>query len=176
MGFIYILEFGGQHTDLIGNRLRDMGFGVRYAESDAIVSGLQDAAGIIISGGPKSVNNGYPHDPELFSAGVPVLGICYGMQLLGKHLGAGIHRRTREYGETRMSIRDNSDLFHGLGSDDIVWMNHGDSITHDGDFSILAVTKKDVPGAIKSGSRYGVQFHPEVTHTENGRTMLRNFA
>src|SRR3989344_1751585 len=176
MGYFYILEFGGQHTDLIGNRLCDMGFGVRYVASDARVSGLQDASGIIISGGPKSVSNGYLHDPGLFSAGVPVLGICYGMQLLGNHLGADIHRRTMEYGETRLSIRNHDDLFSGLGSDEIVWMNHGDSITHGGDFAVLAVTKKGVPGAIKSGSRYGVQFHPEVTHTENGKAILRNFA
>ncbi|MBI2173308.1 MAG: gamma-glutamyl-gamma-aminobutyrate hydrolase family protein [Candidatus Aenigmarchaeota archaeon] len=172
----YILEFGGQHTDLIGNRLRDMGFDVRYAESDARIPELRDASGIIISGGPKSVSNGYPHDPALFSSRVPVLGICYGMQLLGKHLGAGIHRRTREYGETRMSILDDSDLFHGLGSDGIVWMNHGDSVTHDGDFTTLAMTEKGVPAAMRSGNLYGVQFHPEVTHTENGREILRNFA
>ncbi len=176
MGYFYVLEFGGQHTDLIGNRLRDMGFDVRYAKSDAKVSELRDAAGIIISGGPKSVNNGYPHDPALFSSDVPILGICYGMQLISRHLGANIHRRTREYGETHLSILDDSDLFYGLGGDVVVWMNHGDSVESAGNFVVTAYTEKGVPAAMRSGNLYGVQFHPEVTHTENGKTILRNFA
>src|SRR3989344_3843879 len=164
MGCFYVLEFGGQHTDLIGNRMREMGFDVRYARSDARVSELHDASGIIISGGPKSVGNGYPHDPEIFSADVPVLGICYGMQLISRHLGANIHRRTKEYGDTHVSILDDSDLFYGLGGDGIVWMNHGDSVESIGNFVVTAYTEKGVSAAIRSGNLYGVQFHPEVTH------------
>ncbi|MDI6722892.1 MAG: gamma-glutamyl-gamma-aminobutyrate hydrolase family protein, partial [Candidatus Aenigmarchaeota archaeon] len=177
MGHIYTLEFGGQHTDLIGNRLEEMGFSIRYAPSDVKISGL-DASGIIISGGPKSVNDAdkYPHDPNLFKMQMPILGICYGMQLLGKNLGAEIHKKTREYGETRLRIHSNGAIFHGLGDEEIVWMNHGDSITTNSNFAVLAYTEKGVPAAIKSGNRYGVQFHPEVTHTENGKIILRNFA
>ena len=178
MAYFYILEFGGQHTDLIGNRLEEIGFDVKYASSDKKVSEMQDAAGIILSGGPKSANDGFPYDEKLFDASIPVLGICYGMQLLGKNLGANIHRKTREYGETKISIINPDTLFDDLKKEEIVWMNHGDSITEKEDFEILAYTEKGVPAAIKSrqGPYYGVQFHPEVTHTEKGNIVLRNFA
>src|SRR3989344_6275101 len=160
MAYFYILEFGGQHTDLIGNRLEEIGFDVKYASSDKKVSEMQDAAGIILSGGPKSANDGFPYDEKLFDASIPVLGICYGMQLLGKNLGANIHRKTREYGETKISIINPDTLFDDLKKEEIVWMNHGDSITEKKYFKTLASTEKGVPAAIKSGNAYGVQFHP----------------
>ncbi len=180
MGYIYVLEFGGQHTDLICNRLEEMGFDVAYADSDTKISDMRDAAGIILSGGPKSVTDpdSFRYDPEIFSSGINVLGICYGMQLLGKHLGSYIHRKTREYGETLLRIIEEDQLFYGLPKEEIVWMNHGDSITPDGNFTVLGYTEKGVPAAIRSsdGKYRGVQFHPEVTHTEHGTKVLRNFA
>jgi len=122
---LYVLEFGGQHTDLIGNRMEEMGFPVKYAPSDVKISDLDDADGIILSGGPKSIqdNDAYAFDPTIFHSRTPLLGICYGMQLLGRHLGADIHRRTREYGETLFYPREFDELLTGLSPKEIVWMN-----------------------------------------------------
>ncbi|HLC67978.1 MAG TPA: gamma-glutamyl-gamma-aminobutyrate hydrolase family protein [archaeon] len=176
---IYVLEFGGQHTDLIGNRLEEMGFSVKYAPSSTRVSDMTDAEGIILSGGPKSVNDPdrYLHDPEIFRGETPVLGICYGQQLLSVEHGARLHRETREYGET-IFYPVNHPLFRGLSREEIVWMNHGDSVVPNGNLKVLGYTDKGVTAAVESrrGPYYGVQFHPEVTHTENGARILRNFA
>src|SRR3989338_3011567 len=177
---IYVLEFGGQHTDLIGNRMEEMGFPVKYAPSDVKISDLDDADGIILSGGPKSIqdNDAYAFDPTIFHSRTPLLGICYGMQLLGRHLGADIHRRTREYGETLFYPREFDELLTGLSPKEIVWMNHGDSINEWGIFTVTGYTQKNVPASIASIQypHFGVQFHPEVTHTEHGKIILRNFA
>ncbi len=185
MGYIYVLEFGGQHADLIINRLNEIGFrgSIRYEKSDVRLDSLEDPAGIILSGGPKNISQGDApkYDPRMFDPSynkIPVLGICYGQQLMARDHGASMHRRTREYGEAVMSLNGHQDpLLEGFTPTEIVWMNHGDSVG-EGDFQILAYTGKGVPAVIRSniGPYRGVQFHPEVTHTEKGALLLRNFA
>ena len=178
---IGVLEFGGQHTDLIGNALEEMGYIVKYYPSSVPFSELQGVSAVILSGGPKSVyqRDTYRYDPEIFrQRRVPVLGICYGMQVLAKELGGNVHRGVREYGETRLILRQQHSLFDGFSDREIVWMNHGDSADGNGDYDVLAVTGRDVVGATaaRRWPYLGVQFHPEVTHTEKGRRLLRNFA
>jgi GMP synthase (glutamine-hydrolysing) len=139
------------------------------------------AKGVILSGGPASVfNSGAPTcDPEIFYCGIPVLGICYGMQLGCKILGCAVKASPfREYGRTELRVLNKSDLFAGLPDRLIVWMSHGDSVKrHTNDFVPLARTD-DCPNAALRHREYkfwGVQFHPEVTHTERGSKILSNF-
>src|SRR3989338_2678775 len=178
---IAILEFGGQHTDLIGNRLQEMGYRVRYCPSNVSLSELHDVSGIILSGGPRSVyeSDSFSYDPEIFQQRrIPVLGICYGMQLIAQESGGKVSRGGREYGETRLHLTRLHPLFTGFSNEETVWMNHGDSVDGNGNYVVLALTGKNVPAAIaaSSGPYCGVQFHPEVTHTEKGRILLGNFA
>ncbi len=177
MAFVYILEFGSQTTDLIGKRLEEMGVPVKYGRSSTPAEELKGADGVIISGGPKGANqpDAYPYDPRLFQIEKPVLGICYGHQLGAKEFGARLHKKTREYGETEMLLTGRDPLLEGFDEKEIVWMNHGDSIT-DGNFSILGYTEKGVPAMMRRGNFFGVQYHPEVTHTEKGKVLLGNFA
>ena len=177
----YILEFGGQHTDLIGNRLSEMGFPVTYADSDVKFSDITDASGIILSGGPKNLtsSDAYPYDPELFrQEKVPVLGICFGMQLASHAYGSRLHRQAREYGEAQFRLVQQNELFDQIPGGFNVWMNHGDSIVPNRNMTVLGYTEKGVAAAVKINNKpyYGVQFHPEVTHTQYGSDILRNFA
>ncbi|MBI2543459.1 MAG: gamma-glutamyl-gamma-aminobutyrate hydrolase family protein [Candidatus Aenigmarchaeota archaeon] len=174
---IAIKEFGGQHTDLIGNRIGEMGIDVIYESSDA--PHRDDVSGYILSGGPKSVYkaDSYKYDPQIFKQDKPLLGICYGMQLLAKELGGGVYNGGREYGETQIVLKQIHPLFDGFSDREIVWMNHGDSVDSNGNYDVLGISGKGIVAAIssKTGRQVGVQFHPEVTHTEKGRTLLRNF-
>ncbi|MBS3051271.1 MAG: hypothetical protein J4400_03920 [Candidatus Aenigmarchaeota archaeon] len=177
MSYIRILEFGSQTTDRIGTRFEQMGVPVKYGPSNMRAPDLTDASGVVLSGGPKGAKdpNAYPYDPEIFSIQRPILGICYGHQLGARYFGAELHRRTKEYGETNVDIISHDPLLDGFGNRFRGWMNHGDSITQ-GDFSTLGYTEKGVPAIIRRGNFFAVQYHPEVSHTENGRLLLRNFA
>lgn len=178
MSYILILEFGSQTTDRIGARLAQMGVPVRYnPTSSTRIEDFSDAAGVVISGGPKGARDpdAYPFDSRLFDIDKPILGICYGLQLGGIRFGAGLHRRTKEYGEAHVEIVGYDPVLEGCGQVMCGWMNHGDSIT-DGDFRTLGYTEKRVPAIIRRGKFLGVQFHPEVSHTENGTLLLRNWA
>lgn len=181
-----VLDFGGQTAQLICRRVRDAGvFSLLVAPT---ISPRELVAmkpkGIILSGGPSSVYEpGAPTcDPGIFDLGVPVLGVCYGLQLAAKLMGGDVtHGAHREFGRAALTINDSRDLFAAIPDRTTVWMSHGDQVTNLGStrFECLASTPTCPNAAVRlvSGTRrfYGVQFHPEVTHTPHGSDLLRNF-
>jgi len=180
---IAIIDFGSQYTQLIARRVREL---KTYCEifpwqiSSEEFKGCPPKA-IILSGGPASVTGDekLSMDPELLSSGIPVLGICYGMQLMGDLCGGKVlYARRREYGKTRLFVDDHSDLFHGLDDTLNVWMSHGDRVDIQPDsFEILAHTENCAVAAFRNAEKnlFGVQFHPEVVHTAQGKKILKNF-
>jgi len=180
---VIVLDFGSQYTQLIARRLRELRY---YAEIHphyldyAAIKNLEPA-GIILSGGPASVyEKGAPTvDPSIFSLGVPILGICYGLQLIC-HLNGGKVQasREREYGRAELKAKKTSPLLKGIKPGQ-VWMSHGDKITKlPKRFSVIAVTKNSPMAAFadEKARVYGVQFHPEVQHSTQGKIILKNFA
>src|SRR5262249_39562577 len=137
--------------------------------------------GLIFSGGPASVYvpNAPRCDPKVFDLGVPILGICYGMQLACQALGGAVHpARRREFGRAHCRVREADGLFAGVPEETVVWMSHGDQVqTVDNDFVPLASTETCPLAAVRHRSRpvYGLQFHPEVSHTPYGSRILKNF-
>jgi GMP synthase (glutamine-hydrolysing) len=180
---IPVLDFGSQYAQLIARRVREAGAFSLLAAPDTPVEELAalNPIGLVLSGGPASVDEqGAPRcDNRLFELGVPVLGICYGMHLGCRVLGCHVDRaQAREYGRARLAIRDSSDLLAGLPADTTVWMSHGDQVHNlSGDFEILASTPTCPFAAVRHKTLpfFGVQFHPEVTHTPHGVELLRNF-
>ncbi|MCI0474525.1 MAG: glutamine-hydrolyzing GMP synthase, partial [Ignavibacteria bacterium] len=189
---ILILDFGSQYTQLIARRLREMSV---YCEIQPYNSDIRNYAvskskhqirGIIFSGGPASVLS--KDSPDINDAdynfikglNIPVLGVCYGLQLIAKKSGGMIHRsKVREYGLTQVKINKRTKLFSGCGKKLNVWMSHGDSVECLPDK--FSATSRSVNGVISSFESeedkiYALQFHPEVNHTENGRKILNNFA
>ncbi len=182
---ILILDFGSQYTQLIARRIRELGV---YSEIQPYNFPLEkirefDPRGIILSGGPSSVlDEGAPYiQRELFDLGYPVLGICYGMQLITRMLGGEVeYSPSREYGKAMMEILDNDDLFDGfrVGEKIQVWMSHSDRIKRiPPDFEVIARSENSPVAAFRNRKRniFGVQFHPEVVHTPRGREILANF-
>lgn len=180
---IPILDFGSQYAQLIARRVREAGaFSLLMAPS---VSYEELAAlkpkGVILSGGPSSVKEaGAPKcDPRIFELGVPVLGICYGMQLGCQLLGSDVDKaKAREYGRAKLEIKNASDLFKGVPAQTTVWMSHGDQVLGLAEqFDTLASTPTCPFASVRHKTLpfYGLQFHPEVTHTPHGVDMLRNF-
>lgn len=183
---VIVLDFGGQYNQLIARRVRECGV---YSEVKPFSTPLEqlramNPIGIIFTGGPGSVyETGAPQvDPVIFTWGVPVLGICYGCQLIAHHLGGSVTAATdasaREYGKTATSYDTGCALFHGLPTQGISWMSHGDYMAKVPDGFALTAHSDMCPNvAIADEKRgfYGVQFHPEVNHTENGIKMLHNF-
>jgi len=180
---IAIIDFGSQYGQLIARRIREHKVYSQIFQPSVRAEALSDlkVKGIILSGGPASVNAlGAPTcDPALFDLGVPILGICYGMQVGCKILGAAVSSaQCREYGRTALSILDRSDLFKNLPEQTAVWMSHEDQVHQLGnEFVPLAQTDSCPFAAVRhnSGRFYGVQFHPEVTHTPQGAEILKNF-
>jgi GMP synthase (glutamine-hydrolysing) len=180
---IAILDYGSQYTRLITRRLRDLGaFGLVYhAGATAGEIAGADLKGVILSGGPNSVMEaGAPSlDPAILGLGVPVLGVCYGQQLMARDLGGELHRSARrEYGKAGIRIEAGSVLFDGLEPDQDVWMSHGDHVEKaPAGFSVTASTAGVPVAAMEDRARrlYGIQFHPEVTHTTHGNAVLQNF-
>lgn len=183
---ILILNFGGQYDQLIARRVRECNV---YCEVRPYTMTLQEIVefapiGIIFTGGPDSVykENSYHPAEGIFELGIPVLGICYGCQLLAHHLGGSVtaagDQNAREYGKT-LTYYDNSCLlFDGLPAEGISWMSHGDFMKEVPDgFKLVAHSEKCPNVGISDEDRkfYGVQFHPEVNHTECGNVMIRNF-
>ncbi len=180
---VLILDFGSQYAQLIARRVREAGaFSLLMAPSTPIdkLRALNPKA-IILSGGPSSVTeHGAPRcDPRLFELKIPVLGICYGMQLACQMLGSTVTQApAREYGRTRLAIGDATDLLKGIPANTSVWMSHGDQVTDlSAEFTPLASTPTCPFAAVRhaGGLFFGVQFHPEVTHTPHGVDLLRNF-
>jgi len=181
---IAILDFGSQFTRLITRRLRELGaFGLVYGP-DATAEEIKgaDLKGVILSGGPKSVlEAGAPDlDPRILELGVPVLGVCYGMQLMARNAGGVIHRSAhREYGKAGIQVQDpDSVLFQGLDREQQVWMSHGDHVEEaPAGFTAVAKTAGVPVAAMENRAlrQFAIQFHPEVSHTTHGSAILRNF-
>ena len=177
------MDFGGQYTQLIARRIREANVYCEIVPHTAPWNELRSRGprGIVLSGGPSSVYMaGAPQcDPELFGGEVPVLGICYGMQLMAHLLGGSVRRGTeREYGRALLTVIEPDLLFRGLPRETPVWMSHGDLVeTPPPGFSVAATTAQTPVAAIIDPVRrlYGVQFHPEVHHTPEGRRILANF-
>ncbi len=178
---ITVLDTGGQYCHLIARRVRELGIYADVQQSDVPAATLADRRGIIISGGPASVYA--PDSPttekELYSLGVPVLGICYGLQLMAYGLGGEVALGDKgEYGKATLHVDDASGLLKGFGADEPVWMSHRDQVSMPPPgFRRTATTATCPVSAIEDEERklYGVQFHPEVVHTLRGRRLLENF-
>jgi len=181
--FILVLDFGSQYTQLIARRIRELGVFSEIQRFDFPIDEILKLKpkGIILSGGPSSVyEDGAPQvDEKLFELGIPVLGICYGLQLIAYKLGGIVDKfAKREYGKAVLRVIKNDDLFYGFNSQSVVWMSHGDALIKEPDgFEVIAWTDNSPICAIRNKDKkiYGVQFHPEVAHTERGDEILRNF-
>ncbi|MFM1890076.1 MAG: synthase [Planctomycetota bacterium] len=180
---VLILDFGSQFAQLIARRIREAGVYSLLVAPDRPIEEFAKLApkGIVLSGGPSSVTEREAPrcDPRILDMGVPVLGICYGMQLGCQILGGRVEAaEAREFGRTALRIRDASGLLAGLPDRTSVWMSHGDQVSDLGaDFEVLA-SSETCPNAVvrhRSKPFHGVQFHPEVTHTPHGADLLRNF-
>jgi GMP synthase (glutamine-hydrolysing) len=180
---IPILDFGAQYVQLIARRVREAGaFSVLVAPDTSIEElKAMKPAGLILSGGPMSVTeqNAPRCDERIFDLGVPVLGICYGMQLGCQILGCKLTQgESREYGRAKLTVLEGRDLFAGVPKSTTVWMSHGDHVSGlEEQFVSLAKTTSVPFAAVRHKKLpfYGVQFHPEVTHTPHGIDILRNF-
>jgi len=181
---IIVLDFGAQYSQLIARRVRECGVYCEILPYNASLSEIlaKDPKGIILSGGPASVYaDGAPHvSKALFDQGLPVLGICYGMQLTSYLLDGAVKKAgKREFGLAKLKVKDRKGLLAGIPSSTNVWMSHGDSVTKvPSGFQVLASTDNCRFAAVGNDKRrlYGVQFHPEVVHTEQGKKVLENFA
>lgn len=182
---ILILDFGSQYTQLIARRVRENSVYSEIFPYNAPLEKILDfkPKGIILSGGPSSVySKGSPiPDIKVFDLGIPILGICYGMQLMAHLLGGRVAKAAkREYGRAELVIDDDSDLFKGISPNlqAVVWMSHGDRIEkYPKGFISIAHTENSPVAAMADKKRnfYALQFHPEVVHTEKGREIIKNF-
>jgi GMP synthase (glutamine-hydrolysing) len=182
---VLILDFGSQYTQLIARKTRELGVYSEIAPFTLPIEEIRKLGpkGIVLSGGPQSVYapGAYFPSRELFSLSIPLLGICYGLQILAFMLGGKVSpSAAREYGRARLSIELETPLFAGFGQREqtTVWMSHGDRVERlPPGFEVIATTEASPCAAVADEQRgfYGVQFHPEVAHTERGKDILANF-
>ena len=180
---VLVVDFGAQYAQLIARRVREAHVYSEIVPHTMSVADMlaKEPAAIILSGGPSSVyEEGAPSvDPAIFEAGVPVLGICYGFQTMAHALGGTVGRTgTREYGHTEATVAGDSCLFAGTPDDQIVWMSHGDAVQGAPEgFTVTASTTETPVAAFESRERrlYGLQWHPEVGHSQFGQDALKNF-
>jgi GMP synthase (glutamine-hydrolysing) len=180
---ILVFDFGSQYGQLIARRVREQNVFCQIVRHDLSAERVRELKprGLIFSGGPSSVYEpGAPHcDPKLFDLGIPVLGICYGMQLACQALGGEVQPApSREFGRAQCRIHEEDGLFTGVPEETIVWMSHGDQVQMtSGAFVPLAETETCPVAAVRHRDRpvFGLQFHPEVSHTPYGSRILRNF-
>lgn len=181
---IVVLDFGSQYSQLIARRIRECRVYSKIMPFNTSPETLRKERprGIILSGGPSSVyaKNAPKCDPAVFELGIPVLGICYGLQLMIQTLGGAISRgRAREYGKAILEITEPGELFFGVSNQTQVWMSHGDKIARlpDCGFRVLASSGNTEFCAVHLPERnlYGIQFHPEVVHTPEGKRIISNF-
>ena len=182
MDKIIVLDFGSQYSHLICRRIRDFSVYAELVPYDISLKELKklNPKGIIFSGGPSSVYDSDAPTPtkEIFRLQTPILGICYGHQIIVNNFGGKVKRVNKEYGSAVLSIDDNSDIFSGVGDSIRAWMSHGDEAKLVPDnFEIIGHTENARAAAISNKQKtvYGIQFHPEVVHTENGNEILKNF-
>lgn len=180
---IAVLDFGSQYTQVIARRIRECSVYSKIYHYKTTAKQLKkdNVVGVILSGGPESVlKTGSPRpDKKVFDLGVPVLGICYGVQLLGHMLGGKVEKsEAREYGHGELKIKTKGSLFRGLPNVLRVWNSHGDRLARlPIGFKAIASTENSVFAGIADEKRkfYGIQFHPEVDHTQGGLNILENF-
>ncbi|NES83480.1 MAG: glutamine-hydrolyzing GMP synthase [Moorea sp. SIO2B7] len=180
---LVIIDFGSQYSELIARRIRETQVYSEVLSYRTTAEQIQqiNPKGIILSGGPNSVyDDGTPQcDPEIWHLGIPILGVCYGMQLMVKQLGGGVERaKLAEYGKASLFIDDPTDLLTNVEDGSTMWMSHGDSCSKlPKGFEILAHTENTTCAVIADHDKklYGVQFHPEVVHSTCGLALIRNF-
>lgn len=182
IGMIAVLDYGSQFSHLIARRIRTLGVYAEIFPNTITAAGLKNkkVEGIILSGGPRSVyeNNAPTVDTSILSMGVPILGVCYGHQLLAHTLGGKVIPSSKEYGKEILTITAKTRLLQSLGKKEQVWMSHGDSVVQlPQGFTITGRTPDCKIAAYANERRriYGVQFHPEVQHTIHGMRILSNF-
>ncbi len=180
---ILVLDFGSQYNQLITRRIREFGVYSELHSHRLTAETIKrlNPKGIILSGGPHSVydENSFRCDKEIFELGIPILGICYGMQLMTHHYGGHVERaKDREYGKADIDLQRSPVLFNGTPAKQTVWMSHGDKVIEPAEgFSIDATSYSTPVAAISNTDKqlYGVQFHPEVRNTEYGNNLLKQF-
>lgn len=180
---IVVLDFGSQYNQLITRRIREFGVYSELHPHTITVEEIKkmNPKGIIFSGGPNSVydENSFRCDEAIFDLGIPVFGICYGMQLMTKHFGGKVEPAShREYGKAKIDIQHASELYKELPNEQIVWMSHGDLVTETPEGFVVDAVSSSCPIAAMSDSDRGlfaVQFHPEVQHSQYGNAILKNF-
>jgi GMP synthase (glutamine-hydrolysing) len=175
-----VVNFGGQYAHLITRRVRERGIYAEVVQPEDVEAAAEapDVKAIILSGGPSSVyQEGAPDvSDKIFHLGKPILGICYGHQLIARKLGGVVMRGKGEYGRTLMRLLERDPVFDGWNAEEIVWMSHGDYVKEPPPgFVVLAVSENGYIAAMRKGHIYGVQFHPEVSHTAKGGLLLENF-
>ena len=181
--WILVLDFGSQYTQLIARRVRECGVYSEIKPFNFSVSEILQhrPKGIILSGGPSSVYDEKAplSDPKIFDLGIPILGICYGLQIMAFQMGGKVDPAARrEYGRAELNLLDQSDLFKNLSNPTTVWMSHGDHLTKlPFGFSAIAKTNNSPIAAVRNKEKniFGIQFHPEVVHTEQGTKIIDNF-
>ncbi|MBC6310934.1 glutamine-hydrolyzing GMP synthase [Listeria sp. FSL L7-1582] len=181
---IIVLDFGSQYNQLITRRIREFGVYSELHPHTITVEEMKalNPTGIIFSGGPNSVydEGAFRCDEDLFEMGIPILGICYGMQLMTNHFAGKVEpAKDREYGKATINVEKPSRLFAALPTDQVVWMSHGDLVVAEpAGFEVTATSASCPIAAITNEDRkmYGVQFHPEVQHSVHGTELLKNFA
>lgn len=179
---IVVLDFGSQYNQLITRRIREHGVYSELHSHRLSAEAIRDMnpSGIILSGGPHSVydENSFRCDPGIFELGIPVLGICYGMQLMTTHFGGEVSKASnREYGKAVIDLQHEPALFKDTPASQTVWMSHGDKVMKAPDSFQIDATSPSTPIAAMSNDdrrMYGVQFHPEVRHTEHGNELCDN--
>jgi len=180
---VLILDFGSQYTQLIARRIREFDVYSEIMPFNASIEAIKSFApkGIVLSGGPSSVydDSAPKPDPAIFELGIPILGICYGMQIMADMLGGKVAgSQMREYGRAELHVDEAEGLLLGLGKRTLVWMSHGDRIEKmPAGFKVIGHTANAPQAAMYNIKRnmYALQFHPEVVHTEEGEQILRNF-
>lgn len=180
---IIVLNFGGQTDQLIVRRVRELGVYAELHPCDVDIDSLdlEDLAGIILTGGPQSVNdkNSLRADSKIFELGVPILGICYGLQYINNYYGGEIETpKNGEYGKTPLLVDNKSEIFKNLPQESTIWMNHRDRVSKLADgFKKTAWTLNCPVAGMENKDKdiYAVQFHPEVVHSEYGKIMIANF-
>ena len=180
---ILVLNFGGQYCHLIARRVRDFGVYAEILPCDVSLKeiGKLKPDGIILSGGPASVyeHNAPSMERKVLGLGIPVLGICYGLQLIAKYVGGEVlGGKLKEFGKKTLLAKKNGKLLKGLSKKEDVWMSHGDLVAKlPKDFEVLASTDSCPIAAFENNEKrlYGIQFHAEVVHTPKGNEILKNF-
>src|SRR3989344_2027201 len=179
---ILIVDFGGQTAHLIGRRLRQMGIDVTYTDPTKVTASINKSRprGIILSGGPDSVyqKGALSISKEIFSLNLPVLGICYGWQLMAHLLGGNVQGSSKEYGPETLRLKKTKSIFRLPKNELSVIVSHGDTVRKlPNGFQVVGSTKRVANTAVVNEDKklFGVQFHPEADHTEYGRELLKNF-